>query len=39
MATGRNDVSQEISHEINKEPPSVQKGNKEVKVMGTYCSP
>ena len=39
MATGRNDVSQEISHEMNKEPPPAEKGIKKVKATGTYCSP
>jgi len=39
MVTGHNDVSQEISHEMNKEPPPVEKGNKKLNATATYCSP
>jgi len=35
----RNDVSQVIRNEMNKEPPSVEEGNKKVKVTDTHCSP
>jgi hypothetical protein len=37
-ATGHSDVSRVISHEMNKEPPSVEKGSKNVNVIGTHCS-
>ena len=39
MATGCNDFSQEISQEMNNEPPPVENGSMKVKATGTYCSP